>query len=36
VWRLLNFELWNRVFFDRDPAYQNNFGAVPTGVAATQ
>ncbi len=20
IWRLLNFELWNRVFFDRDPA----------------
>ncbi len=22
LWRLLNFELWNRVFFDRDPAVQ--------------
>jgi len=22
LWRLLNFELWNRVFFDRDPAFQ--------------
>jgi asparagine synthase (glutamine-hydrolysing) len=33
VWRLLNFELWNRVFFDRDPAVLNHFGAVATGVA---
>ena len=22
LWRLVNFELWNRVFFDRDPAVQ--------------
>jgi asparagine synthase (glutamine-hydrolysing) len=22
LWRLVNFELWNRVFFDRDPALQ--------------
>ena len=34
VWRLLNFELWNRVFFDRDPALLNHFGTVATDVAA--
>jgi len=26
VWRLLNFEIWNRVFFDRDPAFLGNCG----------
>ncbi len=36
VWRLLNFELWNRVFFDRDPEFLNHFGAEATGVTATQ
>ncbi len=36
IWRLLNFELWNRVFFDRDPAVLNHFGAVATGVAASR
>jgi asparagine synthase (glutamine-hydrolysing) len=25
VWRLLNFELWNRVFLDQDPAMLNGF-----------
>jgi asparagine synthase (glutamine-hydrolysing) len=33
IWRLLNFELWNRVFFDKDPEYLNHFGA-PTPCAA--
>jgi asparagine synthase (glutamine-hydrolysing) len=28
IWRLLNFEIWNRVFFDRDPAYLNFLGTV--------
>jgi len=36
IWRLLNFELWNRVFFDRDPALLNHFGAVATEVAANR
>jgi asparagine synthase (glutamine-hydrolysing) len=25
IWRLLNFELWNRVFFDRDPELVDHF-----------
>jgi asparagine synthase (glutamine-hydrolysing) len=28
VWRLLNFELWNRAFFDRDPALLGDFDPV--------
>jgi asparagine synthase (glutamine-hydrolysing) len=28
IWRLLNFELWNRVFFDRDPALLSSLGRV--------
>ena len=28
IWRLLNFELWNRVFFDRDPALLSSLGHV--------
>ena len=34
VWRLLNFELWNRVCFDRDPALLNSFAPVVREVAA--
>jgi asparagine synthase (glutamine-hydrolysing) len=30
IWRLLNFELWNRIFIDKDPAYSNRFDAVTT------
>jgi len=25
IWRLLNFELWNRIFFDRDPIFATQF-----------
>jgi asparagine synthase (glutamine-hydrolysing) len=32
VWRLLNFELWNRVFFDRDPALLCRFKSPATEV----
>jgi hypothetical protein len=32
VWRLLNFELWNRVFFDRDPALLNQFSCAARDV----
>jgi asparagine synthase (glutamine-hydrolysing) len=28
VWRLLNFELWNRAFFERDPALLGDFDPV--------
>ena len=35
VWRLLNFELWNRVFFDRDPAHLNYFGAAAPEIVAS-
>ncbi len=33
IWRLLNFELWNRIFFDRDPALQLEAKAVGPSVA---
>ena len=36
VWRLLNFELWNRVFFDRDPALLNQFGTIAPEIAASR
>jgi asparagine synthase (glutamine-hydrolysing) len=34
VWRLLNFELWNRVFFDQDPALLSHFDAVAPDIVA--
>jgi asparagine synthase (glutamine-hydrolysing) len=36
VWRLLNFELWNRVFFDRDPALLNHLGSTASEIAASR
>jgi asparagine synthase (glutamine-hydrolysing) len=36
VWRLLNFELWNRVFFDRDPALLRHFDAVAPEIVASR
>jgi asparagine synthase (glutamine-hydrolysing) len=36
VWRLLNFELWNRVFFDREPALLNHLGTVAPEIAASR
>jgi asparagine synthase (glutamine-hydrolysing) len=35
VWRLLNFELWNRVFFDRDPTLLDDFDVVASQTGAT-
>jgi asparagine synthase (glutamine-hydrolysing) len=36
VWRLLNFELWNRVFFDKDPALLNHFDSVASQTVASR
>ena len=33
LWRLLNFELWNRIFFDRDPAFGTYRRRSPTDIA---
>lgn len=33
IWRLLNLELWRRVFLDRDPAYQTSAVAVTPAKA---
>ena len=35
VWRLLNFELWNRVFFDQDPTLLSHFDTVVSQTAAS-
>jgi asparagine synthase (glutamine-hydrolysing) len=36
IWRLLNFELWNRVFFDRDPEFLNHFNPVANDFAVAE
>jgi asparagine synthase (glutamine-hydrolysing) len=35
LWRILNFELWNRVFFDRDPALLGDFDAAALQTVAS-
>ncbi len=36
LWRLLNFELWNRIFFDRDPELMTRFSPVVADLAAAR